>query len=149
VVNFIITLIAAIIGGILYRKGGTSDGTLWRDLGVPCVGVALLVILNHLDSFSFATFIGLFTSMGLMYAAQTTYFKRKNTDATALNWVLVGLANGIALIPYAIAEGCWFQVALRTFILAILITLWSEYQDEASYEEFGRGFLIISTLSIL
>jgi len=145
----LLLVLMSIIGGVLYRMGGASGfNTKFRDFGIPSIGVIVLLALgrfSHLNSWLVLSYI---LTWGLMFASQTTYFKKKGSNAKWWNWMLVGLANGIALVPYAWQTGLWMEALLRTLILAIAITIWSEVCDDAVWEEVGRGVLIILTLGL-
>ena len=142
-------ILMSIIGGVLYRMGGASGfNTKFRDFGIPGVGILVLLVLGnrcHVNGWSILNYV---LTWGFMFAAQTTYFKKKGKDAKWWNWFLVGLANGLALIPYAWQTGLWMDALLRTVILAIAITIWSEVCGDAVWEEVGRGVLIILTLGL-
>ena len=157
VIKIIYLVILSIIGSCLYRLGGKGKDGFWydfmcgtktRDLGIPSIGILLLCLFGNISHYSVYTFVSLLFTFGFMFAAQTTYFKKKGQDAYWWNWALVGLANGLALLPYAIYTGQWFAFILRTALLIILITGWSELNDNVVWEESGRGFLIISTLGL-
>lgn len=145
----LLLILMSAIGGVLYRMGGASGfNTKFRDFGIPSVGVITLLILGshyHINTWLVLNYILVW---GLMFASQTTYFKKKGSDAKWWNWMLVGLVNGVALVPYAWQTGLWIDAILRTAILAIAITIWSEVCDDAVWEEIGRGVLIILTLGL-
>ena len=135
-------IIISAISGYLYRRGGTSAGTLWRDLGVPACMVAVMTLLGGLHW-------SLILCFGLLFASCTTYFKKKGSDACWWNWLLVGLAFSISMLPWAWATGHWLGFGVRTVVCTALITLWSEFMGWDVAEEFGRGFIIVATLLLL
>jgi len=142
-------LIASVVGAIIYRMGGSDEyNTKWRDLGIPTLVTIVLLCFGPGFSGSILGALCYFLTFGLVFAAQTTYFKQKGQDAKAWNWMLVGLANGLALAPYTFLTGQWLAFVVRTVALIIMITAWSEWKDNAIEEELGRGFLIIATLSM-
>lgn len=132
----------SIAGAYLYRRGGTSAGTLWRDLGMPCCMLAYFFGVGKMDW-------PLFWCFGLMFAAQTSYFKPKGTDAKWLNWLAVGLVFSFAMLPYAWDTGHWGGFIIRLPVVTIFTILWSEFWGNATVEEFGRGFIQIITLPLL
>lgn len=139
----LIIIILSIISGIFYRCGGSSKfNTKFRDLGCPTIMlIAMAVLGNHHWS--------LLLCFGLLFASLTTYFKRKGKDSEWYNWLLVGLAISLSMLPWAYLTGHLHGFYLRSFILTLGITSWSEAVDNDVLEEFGRGLLIIATLPIL
>ena len=138
----IITLITAILGGILYRVGGTSAGTKWRDLGLPALSIGLLTLLNGWNW----TYILCF---GLYFGSLTTYWKQKGTDAKWYHWLMTGFGYSLAFLPFAFVSGLWFGFALRCVMCSILIMIASEKISNATLEEFARGFIATITLLLL
>jgi len=150
IIEVLVLLVLAAVGGVLYRMGGAHGyNTKFRDLGIPCVGSILLGVYGNLNHYNPWHILSSILTFGLMFAAQTTYFKKKGMDAKWYHWSLVGLANGLALLPYAITTGMWIEFAIRTIALVLLITIWSEINSNAVWEEVGRGVLIILTLGLL
>uniref|UniRef100_A0A6H2A501 Uncharacterized protein n=1 Tax=viral metagenome TaxID=1070528 RepID=A0A6H2A501_9ZZZZ len=128
--------------------GASGYNTKFRDFGIPTVGIIVLLAIGnytHSSGWNIASYI---ITFGLMFASQTTYFKKKGAEGKWWNWFLVGLANGVALIPYGIIHGQVWEAIIRTLILAIGITIWSEINDDVVWEEMGRGILIILTLGL-
>ena len=145
--RILIVLILSAIAGILYRCGGASGfNTKFRDMGIPtCVTLALLS-LGLFNNFGLWTIVSLIATFGLVFGAQTSYFKEKGTEAKWKNWLLVGLAFSCALAPIAWVTGKWFAWVLRLFILTGFTILWSEWQDNVVWEESGRGAAQVLTL---
>ncbi len=85
--------------GFLYTAGGSGKYPFWfREAGVMiCEALALI----SLGIFNWT----LLLVMGLTYAVQTTYFKKKGTDAKWWNWLLVGLAFSLTVLPVVISTG--------------------------------------------
>lgn len=86
---------------------------------------------------------------GATYGVQTTYFKKKGTDARWWNWALVGLAFSLSVLPVIISNGLWVGFALRTIFLTPAIVMWSELIRKDYLEEGGRGGLQIASLPLL
>jgi len=135
--------IGSIIGGVLYRMGGSDNyDTKARDFGVPLVAIVLMGLL-------YKWHWTMIPSFGLMFASLTTYFKKKGSDARWFNWLFVGLAISVSVIPYVFANELWVGFGIRTAVLTAGIVAWSELVGNAVEEELGRGFLTIITLPLL
>jgi hypothetical protein len=149
--NILIWLIASILSAILYRLGGTSAGTKWRDLGCPLVVTAYLLTLGLKASLwgLFGLVGAYFLAFGLLFGALTTYWKKKGTDAHWWNWAFTGLGYSLSALPLAFITGHWIGFGIRSIVLTILITFWSEKIGWDVLEETGRGFLITATLPLL
>ena len=136
-------LIPAGISAITYRCGGSGNFPRWtRPVGV---GFSLMAAMWMLGMWHWTVF----PSAGLTAIVTTTYFKRPGQDASYINWMLCGLAFGLAMTPYAFATGHWLGFWLRTGVCIGLITAWSELIGWDVGEEAGRGFIIVATLPIL
>jgi hypothetical protein len=86
---------------------------------------------------------------GLMFGAQTTYFKKKGTDATWVNWLFVGLAFSVAMLPFSIVSGNLLGFVYRSIAVTAFTVLWSHFIGKDWLEEGGRGFIQIITLPLL
>lgn len=140
ILKIIAVLVLAVIAGITYRMGGSGNYPRWtRLVGASVTMLSAMAILGHLHW-------SLVLCAGAVYGLWTTYFKKKGTDAYWWNWTLVGLAMGIAMIPYAIATGEWAGFLFRCAMCTILVPVWSETQGKDVVEEFGRGFIPIASL---
>lgn len=143
-IQWLTALILAAPAGWLYRLGGSGKAnTKARDVGVVLCMVVWMA-LNHK-----LIWIATVPAAILMFLAQTSYFKKKGEDAKWFNWVFVGLAFSISLIPYAIYTGHWVGFGVRLFIVTLFTTLWSEFQGNVQVEEPGRGAVQIITLPLL
>ena len=149
-------LLISILAGTLYRFGGWGlEGFIkfpklpyWlfntkaRDFGIPlCMLLYMLVVGAWHDSLWICFF--------LVFGAQTTYFKKKGTSVKWWNWMLVGLAFGVSMLPYAIATGCMIGFYRRTFLLILLTVAICEASENDFIEEFSRGFIQIYSLGLL
>jgi hypothetical protein len=148
-----IYLVASIASGILYRCGGAGKpyNTKYRDLGVPTVATLYLLTLGLKSSlWGVWGLLGAYlVAFGLLFGALTTYWKKKGAPALWWNWLLTGLGYSLAALPIAFVTGHWVGFGIRCFVLTGLTVLWSEIIDNVVVEEFGRGFLIVSTLPLL
>lgn len=139
-----------ILGAILYRMGGSDKyDTKWRDFGLPYLA---LVFMMYRGMWHWSLWICAL----LMFGALTTYWKCLNkwngqpkTDAFWFNWIAHGVGIGLAFLPYAYFTGCWEQVIMRAEVLGLTMMLWSEKNDNAVWEECGRGVLTIGTLWLI
>ena len=149
-------IILSILAVGLYRCGG-GGSDLWvryhflpkwlfdtkaRDVGVPLCMLTYFAITAHWRWILVLCF-------GLMFGAQTSYFKKKRTDAQWYNWVFVGLAFSICMLPYAWATGHWMGFLWRTLIVTCGTVAVSELSGKDFVEEFGRGAIQIATLPLL
>lgn len=132
------------LAGVLYRMGGAAGyNTKFRDLGVPCVMIAAMSVLGHFHW-------SLFICFGLLFGSLTTYFKKKGANAFWWNWLIVGLAYSLAMLPFtAIVTHNWLGFGLRTVVCTTAVVAWSEFVGNAVIEEWGRGAIIIATLPLL
>ncbi len=146
-----IWLIASTLGAILYRLGGTSAGTKFRDLGVPTIVTVYLLTLGLKASLwgLFGLVGAYFIAFGLLFGALTTYWKKKGTDATFVNYFLHGLGIALSAIPLACISGHYIGFGIRLIALPLAMAFWSVKIGNATIEEFGRGFLITATLPLL
>lgn len=142
-IKALIILLISSCGGIAYRCGGSGNFARWfRPVGIAlCVMLAMWI----LGLWHWSVIVCAGASAGL----STTYFKKKNTDASWLNWAFVGLAFSLAMLPWAYFSGHWLGFGLRTVVCTAGITLWSIFIGFDILEELGRGFIVISTLAFL
>ena len=134
----------SILSGVLYRLGGYGPpfNTKVRDFGVPSCMAAYFAITGHWHWVLILCF-------GLVFGAQTTYFKRKGWDVYWFNWLYCGLAFSFALLPYVWATGHWAGFAWRTLVVTGFTVAISELSGKDWIEEGGRGFVQIITLPLL
>jgi len=158
--EIIATILLSVMGGILYRMGGSSRfHTLFRDIGTTLCAVTLMSVFGIKDWTLIASFV-------LLYAAMTTYLDFVNkwfnhSDREYwLNWMLIGFTYNIAMLPTVWQAGLWKGFGIRMAVLPILFVA-SDYlvewydakmdplEDEAVAKEFLRGFLTVVTVPIL
>ncbi|RTK93045.1 hypothetical protein EKI60_06425 [Candidatus Saccharibacteria bacterium] len=145
--NEIVVFVLACATAVMYRCGGSGNyPRFFRPMGV---GIGVLLAGFILFDSNWISFWALLASSGASAGLSTTYFKKKNTDAMWFNWLFVGLALSIALLPMAFATQNWTGFLMRSLVLTSGITLWSQFQGNAVKEELGRGFLIIATLLLM
>lgn len=147
------TIATAILSGVLYRVGGTSAGTKWRDFGVP----ALLGIYTRFVLKIEAEWWIYFLAMVALFGALTTYnkwvskyfgFPDWKTDVYWPSWAFTGLTYGLVAAPFAYVTGAWLGYGIRCVILCVLTGFWSHIVDKVELEEGGRGFFIIATMPL-
>lgn len=151
--NILYVILLAVLAGVLYRLGGI--GKPWnskvRDLGCPAVMIATMAILGHWHW-------SLIMCAGLLFASLTTYnkwagyfFNRPDKHTVYLeSWIITGLFYGLSIIPYVFfVSHDYVMFGVRCVLLAVLTGLFSHVIGKVFWEEFSRGFLIISTLLIL
>lgn len=144
-------LTLSILSGILYRLGGIGKPyPFWlREVGVmTCVALALLNI-GSVNWWIIAT-------MGLVYLAQTTYFGfinplfgKDKKDKYWWNWILVGIAFSLAVLPSVIVHSLWIGGLARLVVVTVFTAIWSEMIGEDWLEEFGRGAIQVATMPLL
>lgn len=136
-------ILISILGALLYRLGGIGKpfNTKVRDCGIPSCMLLLFILNNNWHPI-------LLLCALLMFAAQTTYFKKK-ANSKWYNWVGVGFLLSICMLPYTIAVGNYSGFFLRSAIVILFTTLWSELIQNVWLEEGGRGFIQIVTLPLL
>ena len=147
----LITLVMSVVAAILYRMGGAGEpyNTKCRDIGLPvCVSIVLLFCF-HVFLHSFRFYGALAVSFGLLLGAQTTYWKKKGTDAKWYNWAFTGLGYSLAAFPIAWVTGRWIGFAIRSVVLTGWTVLWSQWMNNVVWEEGGRGALEVITLPLL
>lgn len=157
----------AVLGGILYRMGGSSEwNTLYRDLGVSAVSIVILRSIGYTDAWMLAlTFV-------ILYGAMTTYFDKINkffghSDKEFwLNWMLIGISYSLATLPIVIKYSLWKGFMIRTAVLPVIYVVTDAWIDRADFsskklakyeftrdrtilKEFVRGFFNCITLPLL
>jgi hypothetical protein len=135
------------LGGKLYRKGGTSDGTLWRDIGVSLLTLLVFIVchMNFLSSLKEEWFYYLL-AFGASWGALSAYWKQ---DEKRFGFWAHGLGLSLAILPLVFLTHNWIGFLLRTVILTLSISLWSEAVGDVDLEEGGRGILILFTIPLI
>lgn len=137
------TVVLAVMSSASYRAGGSGRYPRWiRPVGVCTAMTFELMMLGYMHW-------SLIICFGVMYASLTTYFKKKNTDATWINWMLVGVAFSLSILPIVCVFHLWFGFFARSVAVISLIIFWSETNGNAVCEELGRGFIPVATLPLL
>lgn len=138
------TILLSALAGYLYRLGGAASAhARWlRQVGV---GVAVTGTLLIWFGFSWWIFLCLGTAF-----IESTYFKKKGTDAKWWNWALVGLVFALVPLPFVIANGhIWKGFLLRTLLLIPSTTLIGTFVGNVDWSEGLRGALQILSLFLL
>lgn len=101
-------------------------------------------------------FVAFVISFILTLGSLSTYHKWLNKlfgktteDSWWFNWLAYGLGIGLAILPVTFLGISWYLIVLRAIVLGLAMMVWSELNDNAVWEECGRGVLIILTLPIL
>lgn len=139
----------AIISGLLYRAGGKGKPfhTTCRDAGCPAIALLTLYLSGvHGPWWAFVL------SFGALWGALTTYHKWasrlffKDDEVHAPSWFMTGLVYGLAFFLFF---GYWKMMLARSLVLAVFTCIWSEAIGDATWEEFGRGFLLTMTVPLM
>lgn len=158
-IKLVIVLVASVLCGVFYRMGGAKGySTFFRDAGSALCMVGCAVLLGGIPG-SMAngdvTFIwGILmtlASFGLTWGALSTYryFLKKPENYTCWYYLMHGFFVALALTPWAWAAGEWLFLIVRCVACAALVGLWSGLVRWDVLEEWGRGFVMCSTISLL
>ena len=146
----IMYIILIVLGAIFYRMGGSDKyDTKWRDLGVPAVSLLSMYLLGRWHWSLFICFPLMFGAMTTYWKVLNRFFHKPKTDSYWFNWFAHGLMIGLSFLPYAYFTDRWIMVIARALALSFLIMIWSEVNDNAVWEECGRGALIVGTLWLI
>ncbi len=150
----LLVVIISVIGAICYRMGGSGNFARFvRPLGQAICVVLIMLILGMIHW-------SLVLCFGLTWL-ETTYFKKKDTDAAWWNWALVGLVFGIIPLPYEILSGKahWVGFGIRVPVCTGLTVFWQQSLSakvakilnvgKDITDEFGRGFINLASLPLL
>ena len=157
--NSLIVFILSVLGGMAYRMGGSGNfPRYFRELGQGlCVAIDMPVL--GLITLTWQAILGDVLAFGICWA-ESTYFKKKGTDAKWYNWALVGLVFAVVPLPYCILTNShWIGFGVRAVLCPVLVVLWQEKLSAQVAEdfkigkditdEFGRGFINVATLPLL
>ncbi len=155
--NTITLIVGTILGGLLYRMGGAAGyNTKFRDFGIPTVAVLVFLIFCF-PKYNLA-FLSLILTWGATFAVQTTYWKKKGTDAKWWNWLLTGLGYSICWLPTVLAlsiwpssglNAHWLGFGIRSVVCTGLTVGVSQFFGNAVWEENARGWVEIVTIPLL
>ena len=145
----LILLLLTICSAYLYRKGGTSAGTLYRDIGVSACLCAALSLVAQI--WGIAGVLAIVISFGLQWAALSTYryFLPKPKDYLWYHYALHGFMVALAAIPFALLTHHWLGFGLRIVVCAAGVGLWSHLIKKDWLEEGGRGAILCGTTPLL
>lgn len=142
-IQTILVIIVSAFAGAAYRSGGSGlYPRYFRELGAAIALIISMIILGHWHW-------TVILCAGALYGLETTYFKKKGTDAKWWNWMCVGIAFSIAVLPLVIAQHLWIGFWIRTVVCTGLTVLWCETNGNVVWEEGGRGVIPIITLPLL
>ena len=138
------TICLAALCGWLFRVGGSANThARWaRMFGVEVSELGGLILW-----FGWSPWILLTT--GLAWT-ECTYFKKKGTDATWINWMFCGLQYSAIPIPLLFVHILgWKGLVIRALVLTPIITLWRTFQTDVQWSESGAGAWQLLTLPLL
>lgn len=144
--RILLLILLSAISGALYRAGGKGKpfNTKFRDLGVPAV--CIIALLTLWQPVNIVGWLILVVFFGLFFGSLTTYwdflFKYDN-------FYMHGFMCGLATFPL-----CWvglhlWSILIRALLCGIMVGLWSRWIGNDVLEEFGRGFILCATMSLL
>lgn len=137
------TFVLAGFSGWAYREGGAASAHA-RWLRQAGVGIAVTACLMLWFGFNWWTLLCLGTSW-----AESTYFKKKGTDAKWYNWLLVGAVFALVPLPFVVADGShWIGFAVRCGLIIPATALIGTFVGDANKSEIGRGVIQIITLPL-
>lgn len=133
------------LSAFFYRRGGTSAGTLWRDLGTSACLILAFPILHLVHGLW--EWLSLILVWAITYGALTTYryFLPKPTDYNCWYYGLHGFMVAFADIPFAWVTGKWISLGIRCIACSLLVGSWSGLISNDDLEEGGRGFILCVT----
>jgi len=134
--NILYIVIACVLSGILYRLGGTSKGTKWRDLGCPTILMALVILLFGFKPQYWWLYLLFF---GSSFGALTTYWDSLfGYDNFWFHGFMIGAAGLFltTVVP-------WPIILVRIIVCTVGMGLWSKLISKDILEECGRGVFFI------
>jgi hypothetical protein len=144
-------IVMTFLSALCYHLGGIGKPypTKLRDIGCSLITLQSMLILHLLCKSALVNIIVYLLCFGLSWGALSTYWKKKGTDAKWWNWFLHGFFVGLAAIPCMFLGVKLYIIIIRAVILGLAMMVWSEKIDDVTWEESGRGALIILTLPII
>ena len=154
-------LMLSLLSMICYRLGGMGDdgrkkfpklpkwffNTKARDIGCGLCVIASFYALGLLQGIIlWKAILCTVLCIPLHLGALSTYFDFINGED---NFWLHGFVCGLAIFPLIIITGLWWQFALRSFVLAILMGGISALSGNDNVEEFSRGGVLPFTMLLL
>ena len=137
------TLVLAVASATLGRMGGAEGyDKLWRRIGCMLCH-ALWLILFYKVSWL------LIITMGLCYAALTTYFDTVPFNNGNDNHFMHGLAISLSVLPLVFGTGLWLGFTLYVVACTLGMGLWSKFNTHHVKEELGRYFIMIAVMPLL
>lgn len=138
--KWLVIILASILSSIFYRLGGTSRGTLWRDIGCSII---TCLMLGYLITWHWT----LVLVFGLTWGALSTYNKWAKVEW--LFWLITGVFYSLAVFPFIFVTGHWIGFGIRTVVLGLSTMIWRLSIGNAVLEELGVGFLFCATIPLL
>ena len=148
--KILIVILLSVLCGVLYRMGGSKNwNTKFRDIGSSlCMAISIIVLFGvH----RWVEAVTLIVSAGIMFGALTSYryFLKKPDDYTCWYYMLHGFFVALAILPWAIADQHLTGMILRAAVCGLAVGAWSGVMRWDIGEEFGRGFIMCSSLLLL
>lgn len=82
--------------------------------------------------------------------AESTYFKKKGTDAKLINWLAVGLVFALVPLPFVISSGSiWVGFAIRSVFIIPATAFVGDLVGDVQWSEGLRGALQVVSLPLL
>jgi len=154
--KFLLILLFSIISGFLYRCGGAGKegnphwipgilrNTKTRDFGCPAVFLLTFWLLT--GKFNFLVY---FITFGAMFGALTTYWDELTINKGQDNLFHHGTGIGLATLVLFFIGVNLYQIIIYILCLGLAMGIWSNLIENDVWEEFGRGFFIISFLPLI
>lgn len=153
-----IIVLSSNLAGCFYCLGGRAKQNKWydfmlntktRDFGVPALMVLSLLVLGKFHW-------SLILCFGAMFGTMTTYnkwvsylFNRPDKHTVyPESWFVTGLFYGLSMLPYVIFHSHnYLSFSMMCLITALATCLWSISIGKAWLEEFGRGVIILLSIT--
>jgi len=154
--KFLLILLFSCISGFLYRCGGAGKegdprwipgilrNTKARDFGCPAVFLLAFWLLTGKINFW-----AYFYTFGAIFGALTTYWDELSINKGQDNFFYHGTGIGLATLPLIFVGVNFLQILFYALSLGFAMGIWSNLIENDVWEEFGRGFFIISFLPLI